>query len=201
MGLVPSFSADGTKPKASEPQPEDEGFDEAWALYPCSNTPNRMAALKAWRARIREGIPPADLLAGVRSYAASVARKGTKPKFVKMAATFFGPNRWWEIDYADDEIAGVESMLRRESAADDYQPQQPAPVAEHQPSRHPLQYTAVDERTPLERLRWHLFRYCKEEALELKVELGLLGQTVEDRVMGRSYEPYPEEFEMLAGCS
>jgi hypothetical protein len=198
---VPLTPPDRTKPKPSEPQSEDEGFDEAWALYPRSNTPNRMAALKAWRARIREGIPPADLMAGVRSYAASVARKGTKPKYVKMAATFFGPNRWWEIDYADDVVAGVESMLRRESVADDPQPQQSAPVAEHQPYRHPLQYTAVDERTPLEKLRWHLFRYRKEEALDLKVELGLLGQPVEDSVMGRTYQPYPEEFDMLAGCS
>jgi hypothetical protein len=58
-------------------------------------------------ARLAEGVAPEALLGGVRAYAAYVARTDTPDKFVKLAATFFGPDRHWETDYgqpADDQV-------------------------------------------------------------------------------------------------
>lgn len=58
---------------------------------------NRIAALKAWKARVRSGINPEAMLAGAERYARycqATGKVGTE--FVKQASTFFGPDRWWE---------------------------------------------------------------------------------------------------------
>jgi hypothetical protein len=43
------------------------------------------------------------MLRGVRAYAAYVRRSDTPDRFVKLAATFFGPDRHWETDYGPSE--------------------------------------------------------------------------------------------------
>lgn len=85
--------------RREEKNSECEHFASAWSRYPSRPGQSRAAALKAWTARVREGVDPAALLAGVEAYAAYVRREGTQPKFVKHAATFFGPDRHWEADY------------------------------------------------------------------------------------------------------
>lgn len=83
-------------------------FSEAWSLYPKRPNNSRSAALKAWEARIRAGCDPQAMLAGVRAYAAFVAREGTAPKYIKQAATFFGPGKHFEADYgSDDELVRI----------------------------------------------------------------------------------------------
>lgn len=72
----------------------------AWAEYPKRPGNSKADALKAWSARIKEGCDPAAMLDGVRRYAAFVTASGTEPRFVKMAATFFGPGKHFEADYS-----------------------------------------------------------------------------------------------------
>ncbi len=74
-------------------------FALAWGAYPARPNNSKAKALRAWTARIREGVDPAAILAGVEAYAAYVARQQTAPEFVKQAATFFGPDRHWETSY------------------------------------------------------------------------------------------------------
>jgi phage replication O-like protein O len=71
----------------------DPEFDEAWGLYPKRDGGNsKTDALKAWNARVGSGVAPADLLAGVKRYAAYCkAKEMIGTRYVKQAATFFGP--------------------------------------------------------------------------------------------------------------
>ena len=73
-------------------------FEQAWALYPKRAGGNsKSAALKAWDARVREGVAPDDMLEGLKRYAAFVSQTGkTGTEFVKQARTFFGPDRHFE---------------------------------------------------------------------------------------------------------
>lgn len=76
-------------------------FESAWVLYPSrGDAPNpKLVAFKAWKARLREGITPDELLPCVLEYSRACRRMGkTGTEFVMQAATFFGPNRRWE-DY------------------------------------------------------------------------------------------------------
>ena len=86
------------KRKRNEYTPE---FEEAWDLYPPRPGDSKMEAFKAWSARIREGVKAADMLAGTEQYHRYVAANRTEPRYIKRAATFYGPNLHWteEWDY------------------------------------------------------------------------------------------------------
>lgn len=97
----------GRKAKDSGATP-DPNFEEAWLAYPKREGGNsKAAALKAWQARIRDGEDPVRLVAATRAYAADLRqadRIGTR--FVKLASTFFGPDRHY-ADFAprqDDPV-------------------------------------------------------------------------------------------------
>jgi phage replication O-like protein O len=110
-------------------------FEEAWALYPKRDGGNSKAgALKAWNARVKAGVSPADLLAGVRRYQAyCVKEKMIGSRFVKQAATFFGPDEhyaeawggkienpcesiWWAAAGFEDEWAAMNAGCTEHNA-------------------------------------------------------------------------------------
>ncbi|MGZ7175997.1 hypothetical protein ACXKTX_20470 [Burkholderia gladioli] len=76
----------------------DAKFDEAWRKYPQREGSNsKQAALRAWNARIREGIDPNVLVAAVGAYAAAMQAAGSVgTPYVKQASTFFGRDRHFE---------------------------------------------------------------------------------------------------------
>ena len=76
-------------------------FEEAWQAYPKRAGGNpKGKALKAWNARIREGVTADQLIAGVARYAAySIAAGKVGTEFVMQAATFFGPDRRFAEDW------------------------------------------------------------------------------------------------------
>jgi phage replication O-like protein O len=82
--------------------PDDPEFERAWNLYPRRAGDNpKERARAAWRARVREGMDPADMIAGLERYAAYVRAVGSEgTQYVKQAATFFGPDKHWRDDWA-----------------------------------------------------------------------------------------------------
>lgn len=80
---------------------DPEGFSECWKAYPKRSGGNsRKEAEKAYRARLKAGVSPADMLAGVQRYAAYIRgteREGTA--YVKQASTFFGTGEHWKETY------------------------------------------------------------------------------------------------------
>lgn len=84
-------------------------FDLAWALYPKRAGGNpKASALKAWDARVREGVAPADMLEGVKRYAKYVDQTGKAgTEYVKQARTFFGPDKHYLEDWLIPASAGI----------------------------------------------------------------------------------------------
>ena len=78
-------------------------FDQLWADYPRRPNNSKADARKAVLARLREGVLPEHLSGGVRAYKAYCDALAGRPewdaRFIKQAATFFGPGRHWESDY------------------------------------------------------------------------------------------------------
>lgn len=97
---------------AQNPEPYPAEFEAAWAAYPRRSGGNsKKAAFDAWRARVRAGADPADLLSGASRYAEFVRGEGKEgSRFVMMAATFFGPGEHyaepWQAE--SDEGAGFD---------------------------------------------------------------------------------------------
>ncbi len=92
----------------------DAAFLAAWDAYPRRPGDSRTKACRAWCARVRVGISPEALLAGVRVYAPWIEherqRDDWQPIFIKSAATFFGPDRHWESDWTVQD-SGSEMVM------------------------------------------------------------------------------------------
>jgi hypothetical protein len=71
-------------------------FDQCWSLYPRKDS--RKLALKAWGARLKEGVNAMDLLTATEHYAK--VKAGEEERFVMLGSTFFGPNERW-VDFLD----------------------------------------------------------------------------------------------------
>jgi len=86
--LVPSGDSTSDYP------PEFEVF---WKAYPKREGSNsKKAAHKAWRARLRAGAKHADLTMAAERYAEQLRTQGKAgTAFVKLAATFLGPDEHW----------------------------------------------------------------------------------------------------------
>ncbi|CAH6600364.1 MAG: hypothetical protein E6805_21345 [Citrobacter freundii] len=91
-------SADTPAPARSAKQDYSPEFEKAWQAYPKRAGGNsKAAAYKAWKARLKDGVKPEDMLAGVKRYAAYVKVTGNAgTQFVKQATTFFGPDHHFE---------------------------------------------------------------------------------------------------------
>ncbi|PRX32237.1 helix-turn-helix protein [Paraburkholderia sp. BL18I3N2] len=76
----------------------DSKFEEAWKLYPKREGGNsKQAALKAWNARVREGIHADLLVSATKAYAVAMKTAGNVgTRYVRQASTFFGPDRHFE---------------------------------------------------------------------------------------------------------
>jgi hypothetical protein len=70
-----------------------QSFEVVWRKYPKRAGGNsKHEALKAWKARVKQGRGEDEILAGTKRYAAFVRATGKEgTEYVKQAATFFGP--------------------------------------------------------------------------------------------------------------
>lgn len=110
LGLIPcslipdslstDVPGDTRAPEGNKKEPQ--GFPECWKIYPKRQGGNsRSEALKAYRARLKSGVLPEDLLSGVTRYAAFIRGTGKEgTEFVKQAASFFGTGEHWREPWA-----------------------------------------------------------------------------------------------------
>lgn len=87
-------------------------FAQVWQAYP--KRVDRGRALRAYGDRRREGADAGGLLAATQHYAS--AMRGTEPRFVKYASTFFGPDRPY-ADFVAGVPAGMGASAKSESMA------------------------------------------------------------------------------------
>ena len=67
--------------------------------YPSRTRHSKAEAFKAWKARLADGEEVQTILDGVSRYATYCEANHTEPRFVKHAATFFGPDRHYLNDW------------------------------------------------------------------------------------------------------
>jgi len=84
-----------------------DDFEKAWSLYPKRlGGNNKRAAYKSWSVRVKEGVPPADMVNATKCYADICKAKGNvRTSYVMQAQRFYGVNRDYEeflnVDPAD----------------------------------------------------------------------------------------------------
>ena len=102
----PPRRGEDIKKRREDCEDDAEGFENAWVAYPRRPANSKAKALRAWQARVADGEAPDAMIAGVLAYAAYLAREHTPPKFIKLASTFFGPDKHYLEDYgpADEPV-------------------------------------------------------------------------------------------------
>ena len=101
-------SAIASAPVRSAKQDYSPEFETAWQAYPKRAGGNsKAAAFKAWNARLKDGVKPEVMLAGVKRYAAFARATGSAgTQYVKQAASFFGPDRHFEESWQAPSAPG-----------------------------------------------------------------------------------------------
>ena len=101
-------SATASAPARSAKQDYSPEFETAWQAYPKRAGGNsKSGAFKAWKARLKDGVNPEDMLAGVKRYAAYARATGSVgTQYVKQAASFFGPDRHFEESWQAPSAPG-----------------------------------------------------------------------------------------------
>lgn len=101
-------SATASAPARSAKQDCSPEFETAWQAYPKRAGGNsKAAAFKAWKTRLKEGVKPEVMLAGVKRYAAYARATGSVgSQYVKQAASFFGPDRHFEESWQAPSAPG-----------------------------------------------------------------------------------------------
>ncbi|HBX5140825.1 TPA: helix-turn-helix domain-containing protein [Klebsiella pneumoniae] len=101
-------SAHASAPARSAKQDYSPEFETAWQDYPKRAGGNsKAAAWKAWKARLKDGVNPEAMLAGVKRYATYARATGSVgTQYVKQAATFFGPDRHFEESWQAPSAPG-----------------------------------------------------------------------------------------------
>ena len=118
----------GGLPEGEGAQPEKAGkgadeytpeFEDFWGLYP--RRKEKRAAFRCWKARLKEGHQPRELVEAARLYAAECNRKGTQEEFTKQAKTFLGPNKPF-LDYKEVDQNANDFKPYRGDDPDEFRP-------------------------------------------------------------------------------
>lgn len=78
-------------------------FLEFWKVYP--RKADKIAANKAWTARIKDGVSPEAIVKGAEAYAVKV--EGTEEKYIKLPATFLNAG-----SYENDPMTAEERAIQ-----------------------------------------------------------------------------------------
>ena len=93
---------------------KDDLFEAAWLEYPQRPGRSKVAAMKAWQARVKAGCDPAQMLAGTKRYADYCRTMRTEAQYIKQPASFFGT----DMHFNDNWIPPPTSNSRHGSGVD-----------------------------------------------------------------------------------
>lgn len=89
---LPIDTAPPKKPARKDAKSPVDGFDEWWKQYP--KKVGKLDAKKAYRAAIKQGATPQDLLDGLQRHTANWKAKNTEPKYIPHPASWLRKGRW-----------------------------------------------------------------------------------------------------------
>lgn len=113
--LIPDTS---TRKRTGQEYPDD--FELAWSAYPKRPGASKADSMKAWNARIKDGVDPQTIYAGVARYAAYCDATVSSPQYIKQPATFFGKGKHYESDWSIPDFkapAKTQHQINQEATA------------------------------------------------------------------------------------
>lgn len=93
-------------------------YEEFWQAYPLERRKEKKAAYRAWKARLKTGAKPEQLIRAATLYAQEC--KGKEARFIKLPKTFLGPDDHWQ-EYQDLRAAPEPKHFTHEHPLTDLQ--------------------------------------------------------------------------------
>jgi putative uncharacterized protein 15 len=90
--MLPINTAPPKKPARKDTDKPADGFDEWWKQYP--KKVSKLDAKKAYRAVIKQGATPQDLLDGLQRHNANWKANNTEPQYIPHPASWLRKGRW-----------------------------------------------------------------------------------------------------------
>ncbi|MBO6267622.1 MAG: hypothetical protein J6N19_00590 [Clostridium sp.] len=89
--VTADVTSDDTEPekkpkKQTQAEKYGQDFEVFWQIYPRHD--DKAEAFEKFKARVRDGFPPEQLIDAARNYAARCQRERTEPKYIKQGKTF-----------------------------------------------------------------------------------------------------------------
>ncbi|WIF95044.1 DUF4373 domain-containing protein [Caminicella sporogenes] len=84
-------------------------FEEFWSHYPRKK--EKKKAFTKWKARLKEGYKPEDLIKAAINYANECKKKETEERYIKHGATFLGPDKPFEDYIKQSEVKLDEKVI------------------------------------------------------------------------------------------
>lgn len=92
VDTLPIDTAPPKKPARKDAEKPVDGFDEWWKQYP--KKVGKLDAKKAYRAVIKQGATPQDLLDGLKRHNTNWKAKNTEPQYIPHPASWLRKGRW-----------------------------------------------------------------------------------------------------------
>ena len=97
---VQAFGCSGPSDTQALPLRGESEFETLWKAYPHPPGDSKAGAQHQYLARLREGVSPEAIAAGIQHYARFVRQAGNEPRYWKQCQTFLSKTgRHWESDY------------------------------------------------------------------------------------------------------
>ncbi|MBG4422251.1 hypothetical protein I5F55_28480 [Pseudomonas aeruginosa] len=101
--------AGGEEPPAQDRSEYSEEFNRFWSEYPRRHrSVTKKPAWKAWKARLRAGVKPEELIQAAKNYHALMsAERRVGTQYVRRPETFIGPDEHWQECVGEQSPTGA----------------------------------------------------------------------------------------------
>jgi hypothetical protein len=87
-------------------------FETFWSNYPKDRRIDKLAAFAKWKARLKQGVNPEDLIFAARAYGYQIVADQTTAKYIMHPETFLGDKERW-VKYTTPEMRQYVAMMER----------------------------------------------------------------------------------------
>jgi hypothetical protein len=109
---IPPLPPKGRRVKSRSSDEYTPEFETFWSNYPKDRRIDKLAAFAKWKARLKQGVNPEDLIFAARAYGYQIVADQTAAKYIMHPETFLGDKERW-VKYTTTDMRQYVAMMDR----------------------------------------------------------------------------------------
>ena len=119
VNITQTQESEASQPPGNKSEKYGKEFEEFWAVYP--RKVDKGACFKKYKARIKDGYPPEELMTAAKAYKVQCDRERTEQKYIKHGKTFLGESLSF-TDYLPGNNSNVRDLSQAQPIPDGVNP-------------------------------------------------------------------------------